>query len=198
MHNIRDLFTKTIAFRPELVAITGSINAALILSQGIYWQDKVPDGRKPIGWWYKTQIEWTKETGLTKTEITTARKKLQNTVFWHEQRKGIPAKMWFTIDTNKLEVAIKNYQCSTTLTSSHTVNSQPEVPEPFNKASDCPTSRNLDEPLQAAYKPPSITETTAKTTTKNTPATTSEIPTSPLGDRERGFSNDMLATLDEE
>lgn len=64
---------KPIAYQPLYVSVTGSVNAALLLSQLVYWSDK---GRHPEGWIYKTANDLTLETGLTREAQRTARKLL--------------------------------------------------------------------------------------------------------------------------
>ena len=53
---------QTITFHRVFVDITGSINAALMLSNAIYWTNRLPPERD--GWFYKTKEEWEQETGL--------------------------------------------------------------------------------------------------------------------------------------
>ena len=90
---------RPIAYRPGLKRIAGSIGAAIMLSQAIYWQERVP---RDDGWWWKTAKEWEEETALNLSEERTARAKLRGTSFWGEKRKGIPARMWFKLDFDEL------------------------------------------------------------------------------------------------
>lgn len=53
------------------IDLTGSLDAALFLSQSIYWSDKGQDG-----WFYKTYQEWTAETSLSEYQIRKAAKML--------------------------------------------------------------------------------------------------------------------------
>jgi len=59
------------ALRPEYSVITNSINAAIMLAQIIYWQNKM--GNK---YWYKTAQEWKEELGFSSSMVRTAQKKL--------------------------------------------------------------------------------------------------------------------------
>ena len=56
-------FDRPIAFHRCFVTLTGSVTAALMLSQAMYWQKRTKD---PEGWWCKTVEEWTEETGMTR------------------------------------------------------------------------------------------------------------------------------------
>ena len=65
---------QTITFHRAFVDIGGSINAALMLSNALYWTNRLPDDRG--GWFYKTRVEWEKETGLGRHEQDKARQQL--------------------------------------------------------------------------------------------------------------------------
>ena len=51
------------------VAYTGSLEAALLLSQILYWSDKT---KNPQGWFYKSYREWQSELSLSKHKVNTA------------------------------------------------------------------------------------------------------------------------------
>ena len=92
---------RPIAFHRCFVDITGSVNAALMLSQAVYWMKRAPSGE-----FYKTAEEWREETGLTQREQDTARKKLRKLDFWHEELKDVPAKLHYSIDFEALDEAL--------------------------------------------------------------------------------------------
>lgn len=92
---------RPIAFHRCFVDITGSVNAALMLSQAVYWMKRAPSGE-----FYKTAEEWREETGLTQREQDTARKKLRKLDFWHEELKDAPAKLHYSIDFEALDEAL--------------------------------------------------------------------------------------------
>jgi hypothetical protein len=68
------LLDRPIVFQRIFVEWAGSVNAALMLSQLVYWSRRTHD---PDGWIYKTAKQWEEETGLTKEEQMSARKKLR-------------------------------------------------------------------------------------------------------------------------
>ena len=93
------MLDRPIAFHRSFVRLTGSVAAAVMLSQAVYWQkrDKHHDG-----WWWKPEAEWEDETGLNRREQQTARKHLIKLGCWREDRKGVPAKLWFNLDLDAL------------------------------------------------------------------------------------------------
>lgn len=101
-----DLLDRPIAFHRIFVTISGSVVAALFLSQAVYWQRRCPPGRD--GWWWKTGSEWMAETGLSRAEQERARKIWRNLNILEEQRKGIPCRLWFRLDLSELALAIQS------------------------------------------------------------------------------------------
>lgn len=98
---ILDLLDRPIAFHRAFARLAGSVHAGLLLSQAVYWSRRTSDSD---GWFYKTQAEWTEETCLTRREQETARaalRKLQHNScpLWLEERRGVPARMFFRIDS---------------------------------------------------------------------------------------------------
>src|SRR5208337_2284104 len=61
------------------------------------------------GWFYKTQEEWTDEICLSRCEQETARRVLRAFNFWHEVRRGVPAKLYFRLDLDKLAAAVTQH-----------------------------------------------------------------------------------------
>lgn len=102
--NLRALLTRPIAFHRIFVTITGSVNAGIMLSQAYYWSDKTKDG-----WFFKTQSDWEDETGLSRYEQEGARKILQASGFWFEDKKGLPAKLFFKINEDAIFDRISQY-----------------------------------------------------------------------------------------
>jgi hypothetical protein len=107
MIDIKPLLRRPIAFQTVFVDVTGTVNAGLMLSQAYYWAEVVlrtmPERK---GWFYKTREEWFAETRLSRREQETARKILRTTTFWEERIRGVPAKLYFRINLQKLTSAI--------------------------------------------------------------------------------------------
>lgn len=91
------ILDRPIAFHRAFVDLTGSITAALFLSQAIYWQHR-SDG----GWWHKSRDEWQDETGMSRREQETARKKLRAFAWYHEEIRGMPRRVHIWIDLDAL------------------------------------------------------------------------------------------------
>jgi hypothetical protein len=90
-----DVFDLPVSFHRCLVPITGGVTAALMLSQAI-WTTETID-RTANGWFFKSQEQWTEETGLSRWEQETARRALRSAGFLEESRVGMPAKLWFRV-----------------------------------------------------------------------------------------------------
>lgn len=100
--SILKLLDRPIAFHRCLVDPAGSVNAALMLSQAIYWTNRLPKERD--GWFWKTGTEWTDETGLSRYEQEAARKLLKQRKLMEEKLVGVPATLHFrVVETSLLE-----------------------------------------------------------------------------------------------
>ncbi len=72
------------------VALTGSVTAALVLSYASYATDEIAEEADGDGWFMKTVAQWQRDTGLSRTELETARRKLKAQGLWEERRRGPP------------------------------------------------------------------------------------------------------------
>jgi hypothetical protein len=87
-----------VAYYPRLAKFTGSVNAAILLSQFMYWRGRGYDGEV-----YKTQAEIEEETGLGKEEQRTAIRKLKELGVLVVEKKGMPAKNHFVFDWSEVD-----------------------------------------------------------------------------------------------
>jgi hypothetical protein len=110
-----DLLDRPIAYHRCFVSLTGSVTAAVLLSQAVYWSRRTGAGSD--GWFWKTIADWEEETGLTRFEQEGARKILRSLGFWEEEKRGIPARLWFRLDLNQLERGLNIAQTSMRKTS---------------------------------------------------------------------------------
>lgn len=101
MTELKALLDRPIAFHRCFVDVSGSVTCALFLSQACYWSKIVN-----FDWFYKTQTEWELETGLSRREQETARRKLLSLGVLQEERRGAPARMFYRIDLEKLTILI--------------------------------------------------------------------------------------------
>jgi hypothetical protein len=71
---VKDMLpNRVVGYSPDLARIVGGATIGLFLNQLLFLSDK---GANPDGWVYKSEQEMGKETGLTKREQQTARRKL--------------------------------------------------------------------------------------------------------------------------
>ncbi len=159
--DISDLFDRPIAFQRPFVALGAGITGALLLSQAIYWSKR---SDKRAGWFYKTQGEWTDETGLTRSEQETARKKLKKIGVLMEKKQGVPCKTFYKVDHEELRRNLASLFAGILQTEKEDTSKQ----DGNNPAT------------QAAETPQSYTETT----TENTPESTTD--TNKLNKNEMG------------
>ncbi|RLG35981.1 MAG: hypothetical protein DRN91_08895 [Candidatus Alkanophagales archaeon] len=111
--NLGDLFTqigRPIGYYPRMAIFLGSVKAAIFLCQLGYWQGKQND---PEGWIYKTQEEIMIETGLSRREQESARRLLKKRGYLSEKFAGLPRKLYFLVDWNKVtkdwQIFVKNW-----------------------------------------------------------------------------------------
>lgn len=93
------LSDRPIAYHPDIARVAGGVKAGIFLSQLLYWSDK---GKRTDGYIWKTQGEWETETALTRREQESARKILKSKGLLDEKLQGIPAKLYYKINTDIL------------------------------------------------------------------------------------------------
>lgn len=93
------LSRQTIAYHPDLAATLGSIPAAVILGQLLYWHGKQAD---PDGWIMKTAKDFEAETAITERQQETVRAILVGVGAVKFERRGIPAMPFYKIDHDKI------------------------------------------------------------------------------------------------
>jgi hypothetical protein len=93
---------RTIAFHPEMARMLGSIKAALLLQQLIYWTPKAAD---PDGWVYKTAEEWEEETSLSYKEQRLVRRILGAKRFGviEERHDRLQHRLYFRVNKQALD-----------------------------------------------------------------------------------------------
>lgn len=145
---ITDYLDRPVAFQPAFFRVTGSVIGALFLSQAVYWAKRCPMHDDGLNWFYKTQEEWESEICMSRYEQEGARKILRSIGVLKEKRVGLPAKLYFSIDFEALELALEK-----------TNSAQPSMRK----------TSNLDSGKLAnttAENSQSITETTTEITTE--------------------------------
>lgn len=142
---LQEIAGDAVAFYPAFRKVLG-LNAAAtqFLSQAVYWTERTEDG-----WFYKTTEEWNEELGLTLEEVKGARKKLKSIGMLSEQRKGIPAKLYYKVNTDELLAVLSGEK-------------------PLTVPVKTPKLEVVKPTICAVENPRSITETTQETTAETT------------------------------
>ncbi|MDT8466842.1 hypothetical protein OYC61_014010 [Alcaligenes nematophilus] len=91
---------RPIAYHPALARMVGGVNAAIFLSQLIYWDERMEDAELGV---YKTAEQWEAETGLSVREQTTARRQLRDRGLISETHKRIVHKLYFKLDRDAFD-----------------------------------------------------------------------------------------------
>ena len=95
---------RPIAYHPALAKPLGGVCCALFVSQMLYWDGR---GKKQGRWIYKTQEEWTEETGLTRSNLDTSRIKLKKRGILEEKLEGVPATLNYRLNFDRLAEVIE-------------------------------------------------------------------------------------------
>lgn len=173
--SIIDLMARPIAFNRAFVDLGLGMCGAMMLSQALYWR---PRTSNPDGWFYKSQAEWQSETGMTRREQETARKRLAQAGFIEEARRGVPARLYFRVNIEALEAALAALSEShkakrKTAENSNEIHSMADSANQVcsNGAPSMAESANqecTDAPIKSGGKRQSITEITTETTAEIT------------------------------
>lgn len=95
-----------IAYYPMIAKAIGSCNAGLFVSQMMYWEGKQSD---KDGWIRKPFKEVENELGLTRYELDTIRIKLKALKIMDEEKRGVPCKIHYKFNWEKMNEVIDNY-----------------------------------------------------------------------------------------
>lgn len=93
------LSRRTIAYHPDLATSLGSIPAAVILGQLLYWHGKQADAG---GWIVKTARDLEAETAVTERQQETVRALLISVGAVEFERRGIPAMPFWRVNHDKI------------------------------------------------------------------------------------------------
>lgn len=122
---LKKLNEKPIVYHAIYAKITGSVTAGILLSQILYWWST-----KDSNEFYKTDKDWCEELNFGLWELKGAKEKIKQTGIVKIERKGNPAKTYYTINEKLLEDMI----------SSCCKNQQQEVLKTNNKLLEKPTT----------------------------------------------------------
>jgi hypothetical protein len=105
---VKDLLpNRTVGYSPDLARAVGGATIGLFLSQLLFLSDK---GANPEGWVYKSEAEMKQETGLTKREQQTARRKLLALGVIAIVRQGFKFTYHFKVIWQRLYQVIEQFQ----------------------------------------------------------------------------------------
>jgi hypothetical protein len=97
-----DFFTglgRPVVYYPSLARLLGSMKAAILLAQLMYW---TPRAKDPDGWIYKRPDELEEETSLTFEEQRGARKILRNWQVLEERYARLEHRLYFRVNRKVL------------------------------------------------------------------------------------------------
>lgn len=101
---MQEIFDRPIAYYPNFVYFAG-VTGAVLFSQALYWSKRTTiEG----GWFYKSREDWWLETGLTRREQETARRKLKKHKLLDEELRGNPATLFYRVNYDTLWKLIKD------------------------------------------------------------------------------------------
>ena len=157
--NLTDLLDRPIAYHRVFVTLTGSVKAAILLSQAMYWQKRA---KQADGWWYKTADEWQDETGLTRHEQDTARAACSK--YLKTDLRDAPARLYWHVEEGPLSADLLAESSQTSLAESGKLGSrfQANINRYAETTTETTTTRELSEldkaqanaKVDAILKPP--------------------------------------------
>lgn len=102
-------FDTPLFIRRNLIDLTGSITAALMLTWSInlYGGHEATFQPDDEGWFFMSIDDWQRETGMTRHEQAGARRLLRELGFIEEQRVGMPARIATRVVFEVIEHAIQ-------------------------------------------------------------------------------------------
>ncbi|MHB0777083.1 hypothetical protein [Halomonas sp. WWR20] len=102
---VQEILGRVIAYYTAFTLLPGvSVPGAVFLSQAFYWS-RNSKKKARNGWFYKNQRgedSWESETGLTPKQQANARKSLVEIGVLEEERRDVPAKIWYRVNCERL------------------------------------------------------------------------------------------------
>jgi hypothetical protein len=116
-----------VRYNPVYRRISNSTVAAIFLSQAMFLQMerfhnaklqaiKDEHGQMHDGFWFHTQAQWEQETGLSRDEQETARDQLIRLGFLSEAQFGLPARLYFRVNRNRVIQAVADLKAAQPVT----------------------------------------------------------------------------------
>ncbi|AGO15998.1 putative phage DNA replication protein O [Glaesserella parasuis ZJ0906] len=165
-----------IAYYPQLAKPLGGVTAAILFGQLFFWQDKTSN---PLGV-YKTQAELEQETGLSRREQETARKKLVELGILVETHKRLEHRIYFKLDLVKFDALMDDIREEAkpplpNVTNEHSPMAESDIREEAKPPLPNVTNEHspmAESDIREEAKPPFVnTENTSENTNNNTSLT---------------------------
>ena len=93
---------RVVAHHPCFARLFGGAACGVLLSQFWFWTGTPTVRDRTGGWFWKSQREITEETGLSRAETETARRRLRALGVLEEERRGIPSTLHFRLDRDAM------------------------------------------------------------------------------------------------
>jgi hypothetical protein len=133
---IKDMLpNRVVGYSPDLARIVGGATTGIYFSQLLFLSDK---GANPDGWVYKSEAEMGQETGLTKREQQTARRKLLALGVITIMRGGFRNTYHFKVLWERLYQVIAGIQRPQTVSTEKTQQQQTVPTEPVQNVATTP------------------------------------------------------------
>jgi hypothetical protein len=159
---VKDMLpNRTVGYSPDLARIVGGATIGLFLSQLLFLSDK---GANPDGWVYKSEQEMGRETGLTKREQQTARRKLLALGVIAIMRGGWKNTYHFKVIWEKLYQVIAGFQQAQTVSTAKDERQQNVLTEPVQNV---PTQPPEWEQIVSTERTQTVATHNRENSTKN-------------------------------
>ena len=91
--------------RVGILALAGGCVEGVVLSRAMALQNKAGEGN----WWSCTLAEWCTSLNLGRRVLERSRRRLRDLGVLEEQRKGLPARLFYRIDLIEIERRLEEY-----------------------------------------------------------------------------------------
>jgi hypothetical protein len=143
---VKDMLpNRVVGYSPDLARIVGGATTGIYFSQLLFLSDK---GANPEGWVYKSEAEMGQETGLTKREQQTARRKLLSLGVIAIMRGGWKNTYHFKVIWEKLYQVIAGIQRPQTVATEKDERAQTVPTEPEQNVSTEPAQWQQNVPKE--------------------------------------------------
>jgi hypothetical protein len=181
--DLANILEKPVAYHPVFARIAGGVEPGVFLGQCFYWT-KVQDQTNPEadGWFWKTQDEFERETGIKRSGQETSRKQLLRRRLMMEERRPLPKpsfqpRIFFKINKENFLRALWE---DVTLQSAAMQQSRPQQPRRQDR-------RNAADKSAATPQPIKSTENTSQNSSQTTSSKGNEDDETKLVDALRAF-----------